>query len=138
MWAFVKQVGMEGLIAKKATAPYAGGRSSSWVKLKPIRSLTAIVTGSEPGKNARAATFGNLTLALLNEEMKLVPIGSVGSGFTEAALQAMTNLLQNPAAPILVEVEYQEVSPAKQLRFPVFKGVRTDVQLTDCTTNQLD
>jgi bifunctional non-homologous end joining protein LigD len=139
MWNFVTTVGLEGLIAKHKTAAYRAGRGSAWIKLKPTRSLSALVSGYDQGKGHRTSTFGNLHLVLLDDQQQFQPIGKVGSGFTEADLKMLLPRLQNPdpANPLIVEVEYQEVSPAQQLRFPVYKGVRTDVGLLDCKTSQL-
>lgn len=136
MWAFIKQHAMEGLIAKRKQSIYSGGRSSSWVKLKPTDTLSALVSGVDPGEGARASTFGALFLSLLDEDHNLVGIGKVGTGFKDADLRMMVDLIAK-GDPIIIEVEYQEVSPNGQLRFPVYKGVRTDVALLDCTTKQL-
>lgn len=136
MWDFIKQRSMEGLIAKRKGSIYTGGRSASWVKLKPTSTLSALVSGVDPGTGHRASTFGALFLSLLDKDHNLVGIGKVGTGFKDADLQMMVGLIQG-GQPIIVEVEYQEVSPNGQLRFPVWKGVRTDVGLLDCTTEQL-
>lgn len=138
MWSFVTTVGLEGLIAKHKTAPYRAGRGSAWIKLKPTRSLSALVSGYDAGKGHRVATFGNLHLVLVNDAGEMVPIGKVGSGFTDKDLRDLLPRLQTPTTPLVVEVEYQEVSPQRQLRFPVYKGVRTDVALLDCHVRQLD
>lgn len=136
MWKFVQEMKLEGLIAKRADAVYRAGRGPSWLKLKVTHSLTALVCGWEPGKGARIGTVGNLVLCLLDDKGDFVNIGKVGSGFTDADLAMIYPMVTNPTAPLLVEVEYAEVSPAGQLRFPVYKGIRTDVALTDCTVAQ--
>jgi bifunctional non-homologous end joining protein LigD len=138
MWEFIKTMRLEGLIAKHRNGRYTAGRGAAWIKLKPTMSLLALVAGFDAGKGARASTFGNLHLVLLDSAMNLVPIGKVGTGFNDNDLRTMLPMLQQPTGPLIVEVEYQEVSTARQLRFPVFKGIRTDVVLTDCTIDQLD
>jgi bifunctional non-homologous end joining protein LigD len=137
MWDFIKQHSMEGLIAKTKSGTYRAGRSPSWIKLKPTSTLSAIVSGVDPGEGARAATFGALHLCLLDEGMSLQSIGKVGSGFKGADLKLVLEKLKTPTTPLVIEVEYQEVSPNGQLRFPVFKGIRSDVNFLDCTTDQL-
>jgi bifunctional non-homologous end joining protein LigD len=139
MWAFVKKHKLEGLIAKKLTSTYVPGRSSAWIKLKPVRSVSAIVSGTDQGEGARASTFGALHLVLLDENNLMVSIGKVGSGFDNKDLALVVQHITDPAAsPLIVEVEYQDVSADKKLRFPVYKGIRNDVGLLDCTLDQLD
>ena len=138
MWEFVLSLRLEGLIAKQKTAPYRAGRGPAWVKLKPVLSLSALVAGFDAGKGARASTFGNLHLVLVDKAGKLVSVGKVGSGFDEADLAMILPMLTNPQGPLIVEVEYQMVSTARQLRFPVFRGVRSDLTILNCTADQLD
>lgn len=136
LWEMVRAQRLEGLMAKRATSPYVSGRSSSWVKIKATRVLHALVCGYDPGEGHRASTFGALHLCLLDETGDLTPIGRVGSGFSELDLRQVRRRLSQQQ-PIVVEVEYQEVSPNGQLRFPVFRGLADDVELTACTTGQI-
>lgn len=138
MWAFVKEHKLEGLIAKLLTSRYVAGRSSAWIKLKPVRSVSAIVSGTDQGEGARASTFGALHLVLLAEDNTLVSIGKVGSGFDNKDLVLVLDRISDTSRPLVVEVEFQDVSPDKKLRFPVFKGIRDDKSLLDCTLDQLD
>jgi bifunctional non-homologous end joining protein LigD len=138
MWAMVLERRLEGLIAKAHNSMYRGGRSSNWVKIKPVKSVTAIVSGYDYGdKDSKFEhTMGALHLALLNDATEFVPIGKVGTGFTEADRDWFRDALDAQNV-LLVEVEYQEVSPNLQLRFPSYKGVRTDVDLLSATMEQL-
>lgn len=136
LWTFVNQFGMEGLIAKAKAGTYRGGRDPGWIKLKRTHRVTAIVTGYENGKGARDGKVGALFISLLNDAGELVPIGKVGTGLRandHAPLLAVLNAGQE----FLIEVEYQEATPDGQLRFPSYKGVRSDVTRADCTTAQL-
>lgn len=135
LWGVVTDHQLEGMIAKRPDAPYRGGRSGDWVKIKRTSTVTCLVGGSDPGTGSRAATFGNLHLYLLDEHQTLVPVGKVGSGFSEKELQQVHEAMQHP--PLIVEVEYLDVSPDGQLRQPVFQRVRSDVTVTDCTVGQL-
>ena len=137
MWAFVKEHKLEGLIAKRSASLYTPGRSDAWIKLKPVRTLSALVTGYTPGEGARAATFGALNLVLLDDDGTMIPIGDVGSGFTQASITEVLNKIV-ALEVLIVEVEFQDVSPSGQLRFPVFKGIRTDQEILDCSIDQLD
>jgi bifunctional non-homologous end joining protein LigD len=130
------QLGLEGVMAKMRDSLYRDGRSPAWLKLKPTHRSTFIVTGMTDGSGARAATFGSLILSLW-DGAQLVEMGEVGSGFTQADLQ---DVLGRVAAGqvLMVEVEYQEVTKDGRLRFPVFRGLRDDIEFTDCSTAQLD
>lgn len=138
MWKFVLDTKLEGLIAKQGQAPYRGGRSSAWIKLKPIKTVTAIATGYDLGKKNQqfAHTLGAMHLTVL-ENGEPVGIGKVGTGFSIRQRDELKDRM-DAGELLVVEVEYQEVSPVnKQLRFPSFKGLRTDQTITDCTIEQL-
>lgn len=137
LWAVVTTHELEGIIAKKPTAPYRQSRTTDWVKIKRTRSASFLVGGTSPGEGGRRSTFGNLLLYLLDSDGKLTPepVGKVGSGFSNADLHKVMQALHHP--PVIVEVEYLGVSPDGILRQPVFKGIRTDVAVTDCTMDQL-
>lgn len=136
MWEFVRTQHLEGLVLKRKDSVYRPGRSQAWIKVKNVRRLSAIVTGYDVGEGHRADTFGALHLALFDHDYELVPIGRVGSGFTNADCVSIRRHL-DAGDPIVVEVKYLDVSPTGQLRQPVFVGVRNDVDRFDCATDQL-
>ena len=131
MWDAVVAQGMEGALAKNRHAPYQSGRSHDWIKLKRVRTLSAIATGFNTGEGSRAATFGSLALSLVDDAGDLRQIGDVGGGFTQADLEAIRPL----ELPFVVEVQFLGWTGAA-LRMPVFKGLREDISLTDCTFKQ--
>ena len=137
MWTVVQEMGLEGLVAKRHDSRYTGMRSPAWVKIKRTHRLSALVSGYDPGEGSRAKTFGALQLTLVDDAGQLVPVGSVGSGFTEADVQLIWSKLSAGEHPIVVEVAYLEVSPAGQLRQPVFKGLRSDIPAQNCTMAQI-
>lgn len=137
MWRAVCAMRMEGLVAKRRTSRYVGRRSPDWVKIKRTHRLSALVSGWEPGQGSRARTFGALQLALLDQAGNLVQIGHVGSGFTEPDLRDVWGRLSRGDHPIIVEIEYLEVSPSGHLRQPVMKGVRLDIPAAECTVDQM-
>lgn len=139
MWDMIQTEGLEGLIAKRLASRYVAGKQRDWVKLKPTNRISAVVAGFDPGEGARAKTFGALHLRLVGPDSTLVDIGKVGSGFNEADLAlVLGRLTDSPTVPLVVEVEFQDVSPDKKLRFPVFKGIRDDQTIFDCTVDQID
>lgn len=135
LWSVVCEHQLEGMIAKRASAPYREGRSQDWVKVKRTSTVSCLVGGTDPGTGARASSFGNLHLYLLDEDHTLVPVGKVGSGFSDKEIRQVMHALHHP--PLIVEVEYLDCSPDGQLRQPVFQRIRTDLEVTDCTLDQL-
>jgi bifunctional non-homologous end joining protein LigD len=96
--AFLKQVsaiGLEGIIAKKASAPYTGGRSSRWLKMKAEPTADFVVVGFTTPKGSRAH-IGALQLADMVGGT-LVYAGRVGTGFSDAGLDEWREML----APII-------------------------------------
>lgn len=69
----------EGVIAKRADAPYRPGERIGMVKIKRVRTIDAVVRGWRPGK--AEGTLGALILGLYGEDGKLREIGH-SSGFT--------------------------------------------------------
>jgi ATP-dependent DNA ligase len=149
MWEFVKANRLEGLIAKHREGSYTGLRDPGWIKLKDCLRVTVIVTGFEFGKGARASKVGALFMSLLDDNGDLAPVGRVGTGFKEADHGPLLEVLRlgtptktgstlGPDQQFLVEVECMPPTTGDmQLRFPSFKGVRTDVTRDECTLKQL-
>lgn len=137
MWTYILDKGLEGLIAKRKSSHYRAGRNSAWTKLKPTRTITAMVSGVDKGKGWRADSFGALHLSLVGADSTLVQIGKVGTGFKQADLDLVQERIAT-GQPLIIEVGFQDVSPDRKLRFPVFKGIRDDMTVMDCTEDQLD
>lgn len=142
----IKALGGEGVIAKNLMAPYAKGRSNDWLKVKNIHSITALVTGYEPGTGARSE-LGAIYLSVLadmpNGGRMVQPIGKVGSGLSVKTSLEMKALIETALAsealedfPV-VEVECLSVTRTGVLRQPTYKGLRTDKGPLDCTADQL-
>lgn len=130
--------GEEGIVLKRRESQYhVGTRSAHWRKVKAFTEADVVVVGYTPGEGRRAATFGAL-VATDGERY----VGRVGSGFDEdelrGLLESMTAVEDRPVAesrvgkpytpvePFVVEVKYQEVTDAGELRAPVFLRRRPD------------
>ena len=73
------ELGLEGVMAKKADSRYViGRRSRSWIKLKLEQSQEVVVGGWRPGAGARSGTFGALLLGI-PDGGKLHYVGRVGT-----------------------------------------------------------
>lgn len=135
----VAALGMEGVIAKRIAGRYQPGkRSADWVKFKNTQRISCLVKGYQSGSGSRSH-FGNMQLALVDErrDPPFVDVGSVGSGFTEKDTHMLKSRL-DAGDVLVVEIECLNVTSGNQLRFPVYRGIRTDVRVSDCTVNQLD
>ena len=150
LYAGVRGLGLEGVMGKKADAPYTTGRSPSWLKMRADRTGDYAVIGFTEPKGGRTG-FGALHLGVLDGP-RLVYAGRVGSGFSGAQLDELRPRLEadrrsdppvSGAVPkgagnvwvepkIVVEVRYTEATEAGQLRHPVFLRERTDKRVEDC------
>ena len=92
-----REKGLEGIIAKKADSTYAGSRTSSWVKIKIVQELDAVIAGYTAGRGSRKF-FGALVLGLYDErELKF--IGNVGTGFDESKQEKIFDQLEEMKTP---------------------------------------
>jgi bifunctional non-homologous end joining protein LigD len=89
-----KAAALEGLMGKRVDAPYRGGRSDAWVKLKHGHHEEFVIAGFTPGDGMREKTFGALVLAQHDEHGLLRHAGNVGSGFNEDTLEALSARLR--------------------------------------------
>jgi bifunctional non-homologous end joining protein LigD len=92
--AFLEQVmemGLEGVIAKKADSPYGKGRSGHWLKIKAEPTGDFVIVGFTEPKKSRGY-FGALQLAD-QIDGTLVYAGRVGTGFNESLLRELKSLL---------------------------------------------
>ncbi|MBP2706996.1 non-homologous end-joining DNA ligase [Microbispora sp. RL4-1S] len=144
-----RRLGLEGVVAKRLTSPYRPGRRSpDWVKVKNFRTQEVVVCGWKTGEGRRAATIGSLLLGVHDAAGRLRYAGSVGTGFTEAALRGLAERLAPLASetspfheelaaeerrgahwvrPVLVgEVQYAEWTGENRLRHPSWRGIRDD------------
>src|SRR5688572_18622992 len=72
----VRKLDLEGMVAKRADAPYSAGRSSDWIKVPVVRTADFVIVGfTRPG----LGMDGGLHLAA-RERGGLVYAGRVGSG----------------------------------------------------------
>ncbi|MGE0179221.1 MAG: DNA ligase D [Sphingomonas sp.] len=138
--------GQEGVIAKRADAPYRGARTKNWLKIKCTnRQEFAIVGWSRSDKKGRA--FRSLLLAL-NEDGKLRYAGKVGTGFSAAAQQELRAKLDRlatdePAVEVprsetrgacwvkpelVAEIAFAEFTSEGVVRHASFLGLRGDKQ----------
>jgi len=144
LWSAMKKRGTEGVIAKKKDSVYQEGkRSDSWVKIKFLKTVDAIVIGFTETKRK----ISSLALGLYDDG-SITFIGKVGTGFDEQFIERFYPQLERirtaknsgvlpkeiiPVKPRFVaEVQYLEFTPDCKLRAPVFKRLRDDKEASEC------
>jgi len=102
-----REKGLEGIIAKHAQSTYeAGRRSRQWLKVKTRLTQEGVIAGFTEPLGGRKH-FGALVLGVYDGNT-LIPIGNVGSGFTEKNLQDIRGQLDplvQKERPFIVEPE---------------------------------
>jgi bifunctional non-homologous end joining protein LigD len=138
------RAGWEGLIAKRADAPYTSGRSKDWLKLKCVWEQEFVVGGYTEPAGSRT-DFGALLVGYL-EDGHLRYAGKVGTGYTAATLRdlgARLRGLETPESPfvdarpiprgthwtrpeLVAQIGFAEWTNDGRLRQPRFLGLRDD------------
>jgi DNA ligase-1 len=82
----------EGLMLKRARAPYLPGRRGKWwLKLKrELSTLDVVVVAVEWGHGKRSAALSDYTFAVRGKRDALLTIGKAYSGLTDSEIAALT------------------------------------------------
>ncbi len=138
----------EGVISKRADAPYRGRRSQNWVKIKCIQRQEFVIVGWTASDKQRG--FRSLLLGL-NEDGRLRYAGKAGTGFTMALIDElmakMTPLARTEPTvevprlvargahwiepKLVAEIAFTEFTGDGVLRHPSFLGLREDKQAAE-------
>jgi bifunctional non-homologous end joining protein LigD len=138
--------GWEGIIAKRASAPYAPGRSGDWLKFKCVADQELVIGGFTDPKGSRAG-FGALLVGHY-QDGKLAYAGKVGTGYNEQLLRdlrAQLDRLVRDDPPfelrtdlmprrdvhwvdpkLVAQIGFAEWTGDGRLRHPRFQGLRKD------------
>lgn len=136
--------GWEGLIAKRADAPYVTGRSKDWLKLKCVWEQEFVIGGYTDPSGSRT-DFGALLVGYY-ENGALRYAGKVGTGYTKATLHDLGIRLRKletaepafvDARPVprgahwtrpelVAQIGFAEWTSDARLRQPRFLGLRDD------------
>ncbi|MDR3590334.1 MAG: non-homologous end-joining DNA ligase [Negativicutes bacterium] len=160
MVAASKEIGLEGVVAKRLDSRYeAGKRSGAWIKIKNQHRQELVIAGWIPGGGRRSGKVGAILTgyydvtaaeaARRGESQRLRFAGKVGTGFSDLTLDRLKEafaVLECPTSPFAVkppypdavyiepslvgEFEFTEWTPHDTLRHPSFKGLRTDKEPT--------
>ena len=144
-YAYACASGWEGLVVKRADAPYRPGRSKDWLKFKCQEGQEFVIGGYTDPKGTRIG-FGALLLGYYDPDGKLAYAGKVGTGFDDATLASLASTLsglERPQSPfdrgalpragvhwveprLVGQVAFSEWTRAGELRHPRFEGLRRD------------
>jgi bifunctional non-homologous end joining protein LigD len=143
-FALACRSGWEGLIAKRADAPYVAGRSKDWLKLKCVWEQEFVIGGYTDPVGSRT-DFGALLVGYY-EDRSLRYAGKVGTGYTQATLNDLGIRLRKletaepafvdarPIPPgvhwtrpkLVAQIGFAEWTSNARLRQPRFLGLRDD------------
>jgi bifunctional non-homologous end joining protein LigD len=146
--AFYRQAcvdGWEGLIAKRADAPYTEGRSRNWLKFKCIAGQEFVIGGYTDPHGSRQG-LGALLVGYYDADGQLAYAGKVGTGFSTESLRSLhesLSALERDTSPfasgrppragvhwaeprMVAQIEFAEWTTDGLLRQPRFEGLRDD------------
>ena len=86
------QMGLEGIVSKRADQPYRPGRSRDWLKVKCLKSQEFVIGGFSDPAGSRAG-LGALLLGVYDDRKQLHYSGRVGTGFNEKTLRELRGRL---------------------------------------------
>ena len=140
-----REAGLEGVVSKRADAPYREGRGGDWRKAKCRLSQEIVIGGWTLPSDGRAS-IGALLVGFY-EGGQLVYAGKVGSGFSERLLADLQHRLEarrRETSPVrrvpaemqrgahwvepdlVAQVEFTQWTDEGRMRQPVFLGLRDD------------
>ena len=103
---------LEGIISKRADAPYAPGNRGLWLKVKCLNREEFVVIGWTDPEGARPF-LGALLLGYYDADGRLTYAGRVGTGIDNAELERLWRRLQ----PLTTPTTPLEVAPPRSTRF---------------------
>jgi bifunctional non-homologous end joining protein LigD len=139
------RAGLEGIICKRADAPYRSQRGGDWLKVKCVQRQELVLLGFTP-PTRREFQIGSLILGV-HERGRLRYAGRVGTGFDAAQRADLRRRLlrlattrppvEVPREPglrgatwarpkLVAEVAFTEWTADGRLRHPSFQGLRED------------
>ena len=157
-----KQKGLEGILAKRRDSVYEERRSQAWLKIKITQTLDCVIGGYTDPEGSRMY-FGSIVLGLYDKKGDLVHVGQAGTGFDQATLKQIWQVLkkrETKRSPfphgvealrevhwvkpeLVAEIKFSEWTHATaeggmKLRAPVFLGLREDKDPKECVLEQLE
>src|SRR5262245_58596642 len=147
------KMGLEGIIAKRANAPYVSRRTETWLKLK-CKQRQEFVIGGYHNRAKGSGQVGSLLLGVYDGKDVLLPVGSVGTGWSSeeaTALKTKLSKIEKDRSPfvnggskrgrwskrrpggerwveprLVAEVEFSDWTPDGQVRHASYVALRDD------------
>jgi bifunctional non-homologous end joining protein LigD len=148
------KMGFEGILAKRADAPYVSARTTTWLKLKCAEQQEFVVVGYTD-RTGSTTEIGSLLLGLHGADGELVFAGGVGTGWSSATARDLKARLRPLEVPkpafardasagkgrwsrraagaerwvkpeLVVQVAFAGWTPDGSIRHGSFQGIRTD------------
>lgn len=147
--------GQEGIISKRADAPYRGARTKNWLKVKCTRRQEFIIVGWTPS-SASGRSLRNILLAQ-HDGQGLVYAGKVGTGFNARNSESLMRQFKARArksppvevpraeargaqwvrADLVAEIAFAEFTGDNVVRHGSFLGLREDKKAADVTREEV-
>jgi bifunctional non-homologous end joining protein LigD len=149
------EAGLEGIVSKRANAPYRSGRGKDWLKIKCLRGEEFVI-GGYSRSTVKGKPFSSLLLGTFEGD-KLIYAGKVGTGFDGVDFDTLASKfrpLVRRSSPfdevpqterkdavwlepkLVAQVAYTEWTRDGRLRHPSFKGLREDKQAREVHREQ--
>ena len=151
-----KQKGLEGILAKRRSSLYEERRTREWLKIKITQTVDCVIGGYTDPEGSRAY-FGSVVLGLYDKKGELIHVGQAGTGFDQAMLKELWQVLKKREAKrspfphdvealrkvhwvkpeLVAEIKFTEwthesADGGMKLRAPVFLGLREDKDPKEC------
>ncbi|KKB10973.1 ATP-dependent DNA ligase [Devosia geojensis] len=142
----VSELGLEGIVSKRADSPYLPGRSSNWLKIKALKTGEFVIAGYS--ESEKAGGIGALAAAQWVDD-ELVYRGKVGTGLDATTMRSLHARLEQlrvpdklegapreilPVRPVLTaRIQYSTITTDGMLRHAAFKGLREAELTTEST-----
>ena len=126
---------LEGIVSKRADAPYRSRRDDNWIKVKCLRRGTFVIVGFVPSPGGQ---ISKLRVAR-REGKALYYAGRAGGGLSAQELRRRLEKIKRKTSPLtkkirkpdtvwvepvlLANIVYTEITADGQLRHPSFKGL---------------
>lgn len=152
------EIGMEGIVGKKAGSVYSGNRNGDWIKLK-CDTRQEFVIGGYTLSDKRRSGISSLFLGVY-EGNDLIYAGRAGTGLSESGMKELEEkfkAITKTASPfklppkpksnekvtwlapkLVAEIKFAEWTEDSLLRQASFKGLRTDKKPKDVKREKAD